>query len=177
MRYFDLLERGAKLLLAQDAMGEVVLTLLVEAQPKKGVAAIVDKAIRLRRQRKFAEAVGLLAFLAAARHIDAEGRYQLALSRLLFDAAQKRDADEAPAGDATMGYFALLVREGFPVLDRLKRESMVAPDELLRVGEHFTEAVGDERRFGAELLHHVADKHGRRRAGEEARSRLRAEGL
>src|SRR5690606_10468545 len=44
-----LLERGSKLLLAHDPMGEVVLTLLVESQPKKGVAAIVDKAIRLRR--------------------------------------------------------------------------------------------------------------------------------
>lgn len=171
----SLLERGSRLLLAHDPMGEVVLALLVRAQPEKAREATVDKAVRLRRQRKFADAVALLAFLAAADQLDTEGRYQLALSRLLFDAAERRE--NGATGDATMGYFARLVRDGFPVLDRLKKESMVTPEDLLRVGQHFTEAVGEERRFGAQLLHHLADKHARRRAGEEARSVLRAEGL
>ena len=34
-----------------------------------------------------------------------------------------------------------------------------------------------ERRFGVDLLQFVADKHGRQKAGEEARMVLRAEGF
>jgi hypothetical protein len=171
----SLAERGVKLLLAHDPVGEILLGLLVRAQPEKGAAAVVERAVRFRKQRKFAEAVALLAFLAAADRLDGEGRYQLALCRLLLDVAAHRDG-HATAGDATMGYFALLIRDRFPVLDRIKRESMLEPEDLLRVGQHFTDAVGEERRFGTALLLHLADKHPRRRAGEEARQVLRIEG-
>jgi hypothetical protein len=124
------------------------------------------------------ECLALLAFLAHADALDLEGRYQLALTRLLLDsAAGRQDSSADQAGDATMGFFAALVREGFAVFDRLKKESMVTPEALLRVGAHFSVGVGSERRFGSEVLHHVADKHPRQRAGEEARSVLRSEGL
>ena len=76
-----------------------------------------------------------------------------------------------------MGYIAGLVRDGFPVLDRLKKESMLEPEDLLRVGRHFNESIGPERRFGTELLRHVAEKHGKVKAGEEARMMIRAAGL
>ncbi|MDA0373118.1 MAG: HEAT repeat domain-containing protein [Planctomycetota bacterium] len=172
-----LIERGARLLLSQDPVGEVVLGLVIRAQPEKGANEVVDRAVRFRKQRKFAEAVSLLAFLAAAGVIPAEGRYHLAVSRLLFDVAEQAEGRARGVCDATMGYFALLIREGFPLLQRLKKETMLAPEDLFALGEHFAEAGGEERRFGAALLLHLAEKHPRRKAGEEARSVLRAEGL
>ncbi len=54
---------------------------------------------------------------------------------------------------------------------------MLEPEDLLRVGRHFNESIGPERRFGTELLRHVADKHGKVKAGEEARMMIRAAGL
>jgi HEAT repeat protein len=172
-----LIERGARLLLSQDAVGEVVLGLVVRAQPEKGAAEIVDRAVRFRKQRKFADAVSMLAFLAASGVIPTEGRYQLAVSRLLFDVVEQAEGRAQGVCDATMGYFALLIREGFPLLPRLKKESMLEPEDLFALGEHFAEAGGEERRFGAALLQHLAEKHPRRKAGEEALSVLRAEGL
>ena len=83
----------------------------------------------------------------------------------------------AVPGDATMGHLAILVRDQFPCFERLKKESMLKPEDLLRIGRHFSERVGNERRFGAEMLHHVAEKHGRLRAGEEARMMIRSAGL
>ena len=97
----SLLERGTKLLLAHDPLGEIVLGLLVRAQPKAAAEALVARAVRFRKQRKFAEAIALLAFLAASGQIDAEGRYQLALARLLLDSSQTHE-DSQTAGDATM---------------------------------------------------------------------------
>lgn len=75
-----------------------------------------------------------------------------------------------------MGYFAGLVREGFPVFDRLKRETQITPEAMLRIGSHFAASAGPERRFGTELLAHIAEKNRRSRVGEEARQMLRTEG-
>lgn len=168
-------EKGCKQLIAQDAMGEVLLDLLMRAQPSKGPAFAVDKAQRMRRARKLPECLAILVFLAQGEYLDDEGSYQLALTRLLIDDQATRDPGQV--GDATMGYFAKLVREDFPLLDRLKKESMVTPEGLLRVGSHFAEGVSNERRFGADMLHYVSEKHSRHRAGEEALSMLKTGGL
>lgn len=174
----SLLEKGCKLLATGDESGEVYLDLLLRIGGEDAAAEIVDKALRLRRARKIQEARQILLFLATGRHLDDEGQYQLALTRLLADGKPGRgDAADQPAGDATMGHFAVLVREGFPVFERITKESMVAPECLLRLGRHFAGGVGNERRFGADLLEHVAEKHGKQRAGEEARLVLRAGGV
>lgn len=171
-----LAEKGIRLLLSHDAKGEVVLDVAIAAQRDRVAALLIDKAVRLRRARKLEEAFALFAFLAQREALGLDGRYQLAIVRLMIDARDGR-GEQAHAGDATMGHLAMLVRDGFPVFDKLKRESIVTPEMLLRIGTHFTDGVGPERRFGSELLRWVAEKHGRRRAGEEARLVLRAEGL
>ncbi|MBI5850810.1 MAG: HEAT repeat domain-containing protein [Planctomycetes bacterium] len=169
-----LVERGAKQLFAHDALGELVLDLVARAAGPRGVAEIVDKALRLRKQKKYTESVALYVFLAHAGQLDHEIRFQLALTRLLVDTVAPRP-ESAPAGDATMGHFALLVREHFPLADRLRRENSVTPEMLVRIGQHFASQVGEERRCGLELLQHVAQRYGKRRAGEEARVALRVE--
>ena len=170
-------EKACKLLISQDSRGEILLDALASSQPDVVPGLVVDKAVRFRRQRKLVESIALLAFLGQADRLDPEGRYQLGLSRLLLDSGQRKGDEVDEPGDATMGYLAMLVREGFPMLERLTKESMLKPEDLLRVGQHFAEGVGEERRFAAEVLHHVADKHGRQRAGEEARLALRADGF
>jgi hypothetical protein len=75
-----------------------------------------------------------------------------------------------------MGFFTVLLRDGFPLLDRIKKETSLGPEHLLRLASYFAETVGLERRFGADLLQHLATRH-KGRTGEEARSVLRAVGL
>ncbi|MHC5063765.1 MAG: HEAT repeat domain-containing protein [Planctomycetota bacterium] len=168
-------EKGCKQLIAQDPMGEVLLDLLMRAQPVKGPAFAVDKSQRMRRARKLPECLAILVFLAQGEYLDDEGSYQLAVARLLLDDQTTREPGQV--GDATMGYFARLVREEFPLLDRLKKESMVTPEALLRIGSHFADGVSSERRFGAEVLQYVSEKHSRHRAGEEALTMLKTGGL
>ncbi len=169
-------EKAARLLFAHEATAEVVLGALLKARHDELHPLLTDKAVKLRRAKKLTDAVALLAFLAHADELDGEGRYQLALARLMLDSKAGRQ-ENGNSGDATMGYFTRLVREGFPVFTRLRREASLKPEDLLRVGQHFSEGVGEERRFGTEILQHLAEKHARKRAGEEARLTLRAEGL
>jgi hypothetical protein len=170
-------EKCGKLLADGNELGEVHLELLLHVNPSKSTEQLVDKAMRLRRARKLNEALRILLHLAQAATLDLEGRYQLALARLIKDSDEGRSGTIRFTGDATMGFIAGLVRDSFPVFERLKKESMLDPEDLLRVGRHFNASIGPEQRFGTDMLVYVAKKHARAKAGEEARMMIRTEGL
>lgn len=172
----SLADKAGKLLAAGEPLGEVYLDVLLALDPEAGPAELVDKALRQRRAKRLADTLTILMRLARTEHMPPEGRYQLAVARLLADMQSQAGGGKDETGSATMGHFAMLVREGFPLLERLKKEGQLEPDALLRVGKHFAGQVGPERRFGTELLHHLAQRHGRHPAGADAKLMLRTAG-
>lgn len=166
-------EKAVKLLPNNPRLGDLMLDLVLQAGGDKVAPMLLEKAVRLRRAKKQAEALHLLAKLAAGEHGGDEPHYQIALTKLLAE-AEADETEESP-GNSTMGFFAVLIRNGFPLFDRLKRESVVKPDMLLRVATHFASHVGVERRFGTEILQHLAQRT-KGRAGDEARLALRTVG-
>lgn len=169
-----LADKAVKLLSAHARSGELLFDAVLAIGGAKIVPTFAEKAVRLRRARRFAEALHILAKIVGSPHGNDEARYQLALTRLLVDTAHPDAESEAP-GNATMGFLTALVRGGFPLMERLRRESSVTPEALLYIARHFSQAVGDERRFGTELLRHLASRN-KGRAGEEARFTLRTVG-
>lgn len=167
-------DKAVKLLGTNVRLGDMLLDLALHAGGPKIVTFIVEKAVRMRRAHKSAEALHVLARVAASGHGDDETHYHIALTKLLV-AADEAEAEGAP-GNSTMGFFAVLIRNGFPLFDRMKRESAVKPDMMLRVATHFASQVGAERRFGTEMLQHLAQRT-KGRAGDEARLALRGAGL
>lgn len=167
-------EKAVKLLGTNVRLGDMLIDLALHAGEAKIVPFIVEKAVRMRRAHKSAEALHVLARVAASGHGDDETHYHIALTKLLA-AADEAEAEGAP-GNSTMGFFAVLIRNGFPLFDRMKRESAVKPEMMLRVATHFASQVGAERRFGTEMLQHLAQRT-KGRAGDEARLALRGAGL
>lgn len=168
-------ERAVKLLSTQTRSGDLLLDVVFAVGGDKLVPELIQEAIRLRRAKRMGEALHLLARLAARPDASTEVQYQLALTKLLVDMAHAASGQASSApGNPTMGFFATLVRHGFPLADRLRKESVVKPEALLHVATHFTAAVGPERRFAAELLQHLTKTKGR--AGEEAKVALRTVG-
>lgn len=168
-------ERSIKLMPTNALAGDLLCDVAIRTGGQKLLPLFLDKAVRWRRSKRYPEALHLLAKLAQAQLLDGEGQYQLALTRFLQDLQRPAHAEAAP-GNAAMGFFAVLLRDGFPLFDRLKKETSLQPEHLLRLATHFSEAVGPERRFGAELLQHLAARN-KGRAGEEARYALRAAGF
>ncbi|HLQ36502.1 MAG TPA: HEAT repeat domain-containing protein [Planctomycetota bacterium] len=168
-------ERAVKLMGANALAGDLLFDLALGIDGNKVAPLLLERATRLRRSKRFPESLHLLARLASTPHLDHEGRYQLALTRLLHDLARP-SSDNGHPGNATMGFFAALVRDDFPLAERLRKESMLGPEALLRLATYFAEAVGPERKFGAELLQHLATRT-KGRAGEQAKLALRAVGL
>lgn len=148
---------------------------VVQIDGAKIAPQMVAHAGRLRRARRYAEALHLLAKLANTPHLDQEGRYQLAVTRLLHDMTRPAFDSGAP-GNPTMGFFAVLAREGFPLVERLRKESVLTPEALLRLAIYFAGTVGPERRFGADLLQHLATRV-KGQTAEEARLALRQSGI
>ncbi|MBL9076683.1 MAG: HEAT repeat domain-containing protein [Planctomycetes bacterium] len=169
-----LLDRAVRLLPTNVRTADQLLGVVLASSAPKIGADVVDRAVRLRRARRHAEALHVLARLAGSAHAGDEGHYQLALTKLLQDTVRP-SAEASSPGDPTMGFFATLVRAGFPLAERLRKESAVTPEALLRVATHFAEAVGVERRFGTELLQFLATRK-KGRTGDEARVALRAVG-
>lgn len=174
-----LVERATKQVSAADPLGDVTLHVVMAAAREPAMADLADRAQRLRRAKKSPEAHALLVRAATHATLAPEAQYQLALCKLVAENGNSRSlSDGANAGgSATMGYFTSLVRDGFPLGDRIKKEALLLPEHLVRLGSHFAEGVGPERRFGADLLHYVVTKHPRVKAGEQARTVLRAENL
>ncbi len=176
-----LTERAARNFTAGDPMGEILFGMLLAIDAEHTADLMVDKALRLRRSRKLKEALAVLARLARTDNLNPEGGYQLSVASLLVDAEalakDPRGSGEGGVGSVSMGFLAQLVRDDFPVLERLKKESMLKPQMLLKVGSYFAETVGSERRFGAELLGWLAGRTTKDRTSEEARMLMRTEGL
>lgn len=167
-------EKALKLLSGNARTADLLLDVVLAAGGAKIAPFLVERCVRLRRVSRHADALHVLARIASTVPDDTEVRYQLALTKLLHDAAQPA-VESAPPGNSTMGFLATLLRGGFPVLERLRKESAVTPELLLRVATHFTSAVGPERRFATELLQHLAART-KGRASDEARVVLRAVG-
>ncbi|MCB9879690.1 MAG: HEAT repeat domain-containing protein [Planctomycetes bacterium] len=164
-------EKAVKLLSGNARLGDLLLDLVLQAGGAKVAPFVIEKAVRMRRAHRQVEALHVLAKVAASEHGGDEAHYQIALTKLLAAEDAAADGEGAP-GNSTMGFFAVLVRGGFPLFERLRRESAVKPEMLLRVATHFATAVGAERRFGTELLQHLAQRT-KGRAGDEARLALR----
>ncbi len=173
-----LVDLAAKQVAEGDPFGDLTLHVVLTGARDAAMSELASRALKQRRAKKHAHARVLLLRAASHGELSAEAQYQLGVCKLLGEARQGGPADAAHGnGDATMGYFASLVREGFPLFERVKKETQLGPEQYLRLGRHFAEGVGQERRFGAELLRYLAVKHPRVRAGEHAKNVLRAENL
>ena len=127
-------ERAIKLMHVHAVAGDFLCDVAIALGGAKLLPFFLDKAVRWRRTKHYPEALHLLAKLATANLLDNEGRFQLALARFLQDSMRVQSEDAAP-GNAAMGFFAALLREGFALLERLKKETSLDPDHLLRLAK------------------------------------------
>jgi hypothetical protein len=173
-----LVERATRQIASGNAMGETLVDAALAIDGARTAPMLLERAIRMRRVKRFGEAALILARMRAAAQGGTETVYQLAIARLLLDNRRPMVSGENHGGhgSATMGYFVQAARDGFPLFERVKKETMLGPEVLLRLARHFAAGVGAERKFGLELLQHLASRT-RGKVGDEAKLALRTSGL
>jgi len=131
---------------------------------------IRGRAERLRKAKKFAECARTLALIKDSTNFDEEARYAYAVAQLKSHghalAAGSRRHD--PALDAMKA----LADSAFPLVERLRKERALEPDDLYYLAFSFAEGLGEVRDAGREILEHLAEKFGRTKVGKMAKNKL-----
>ncbi len=123
----------------------------------------------------FAGAAAHLGLLDKGGLLTSELRYRLMLASLKI--SEKSRSRSARAADPALEHASRLLAEdpkGFR--GKLLAEKILDDDDYLYLGFHFSERLNEERRFGADLLRHVARKWPRRQSAKAARQKLQLEG-
>ena len=133
-------------------------------------AQIRARADKLRTGKRFAESARWLTLLKDTPAWDDAARYAFALATLK---SHKRSlAATVRRHDAAVETFRALGDSAFPLADRLRRERVLAPEEVYWVAFNLAEERGESRAVARELLAHLAGKYGRTKVGKAAKNKL-----
>ena len=107
--------------------------------------------------------------------LTSELRYRLMLAKLKTSAKAKSRSSRA--ADPALEHAARLLAESPREFKaRLMAEKILTDEDYLYLGFHFSERLNEERRFGADLLRHVAHRWPRRQSAKAAKQKLHLEG-
>jgi hypothetical protein len=157
-----------------------VVSVLVDALSHLAPAAwaelLFERAARLRKQERHAEAFAALRPLAHSRvTLTDEQRFTIGL--LGLKASGRNLLRSARGADPVLVQFAQLVDTGFPVARQLARQKDLELDDLFTLGFNFVESTDEnEKGLGVELLEHVMTTQPRGKLGVAAKNKLRLAG-
>ncbi|MCC8180196.1 MAG: hypothetical protein LIP23_04695, partial [Planctomycetes bacterium] len=120
-------------------------------------------------------AASRLSLLDKGGLLNSELRYQLMLATLKI--SEKSRSRGSRAADPALEHVSRLLAENPREFKaRLLSEKILTDDDYLYLGFHFSERLNEERRFGADLLRHVALRWPRRQSAKLAKQKLQLEG-
>jgi len=159
-----------------DPRGLALMDLLGALDPKLKASTLIDRAVRLKRSSRLAEAGSFLRLLARGDGLSDEGRFLLGVVGLAQGA--KDLARASRTADPYLSQFTTLLEKDFPLLARLRKDPSLTPEHLFYLGFNFVEsAQDDQKEFGADLLRAVAAKSPGSKIGKSAKNKLRLAGL
>jgi HEAT repeat protein len=146
------------------------LNVLKQADRQYAYEKLATHGARLVKAKKYKEAVAFLMPLKEFSEFDAEIKFPLALAQLKLHSHTVVTHRQHPAVDL----FTDLYRNSvFPLLEALKKEKSLAPEELFALGFGLSERSGEERGLGKDLLEHIAAKFPRNKVGKSAKNKLK----
>ena len=151
---------------------EAFLYFLRNIDPKAGDAVVRDIGLNFRKAKKWDKAVECFKQLVRGEGFDTNLRYELSICNL-----KRSPKDLAPhlrADDfALRGFQALLQDKTIKLIDLLKKEPALDATDFYYLGFHFSEGAGEDRKFGEELLEHLAKKWPASKEGKAAKNKLK----
>ena len=129
------------------------------------------RAERLRKSKDFPLAARWLGLLKDTPAFDPEIKFALAVATLkshphVLGAVIRRH-------DPALDLLRELTQSPFPAAERLRKERVLSPEDLFYVAFNLAEGRGEERSAAADLLEHLANKHGRTKIGKAAKNKLK----
>jgi len=162
---------AAKQMMAGKPQYEPLLYFIRNFDAKAAETIMLDAGLAHKKAKRWALAVDCLRRLLHTESFNEEVSYALSLCDLKVSkkelSAQYRAEDHA-----LRGFVSLYRRNKNELLARLKKDKILDESDIYYIGFHFSEAAGEERDFGDELLKHVAKTWPKSREAKDAKARL-----
>ena len=148
---------------------------LKQLKPEILQAEILKLAEKAFSNSDYAAAAVHLGLLDRGGLLTSDLRYRLMLADL--KTSEKSRSRSSRAADPALEHAARLLAESPREFKaKLLAEKILTDDDYLYLGFHFSERLNEERRFGADLLRHVAARWPRRQSAKAAKQKLHLEG-
>ncbi|MGH9425045.1 MAG: HEAT repeat domain-containing protein, partial [Terriglobia bacterium] len=165
-------ERLAIALEAEERIAGAYLHFLKQVDPEYAYTQFAARGDKLKKAKKYKEAVRFLSPLKEFPTWMAEERFTLAVAQLKL---HSHDVVSAPSRhDPALDIFADLYRSSaFPVVETLKTEKGLDPEDLFYLGFRFAEGTSEVRSLGEDVLEFLAEKYPRAKVGKSAKNKLK----
>jgi HEAT repeat protein len=155
---------------AADRIQTAFLNVLKQADRKYAYEKLAAHGARLVKAKNYKDAVAFLMPLKEFSEFDAEVQFPLALAQLKLHSHTVATHRQHPAVELFSDLYRTSV---FPLLETLKKEKSLAPEELFALGFGLAERSGEERSLGKDLLEHIAARFPRNKVGRSAKNKLK----
>lgn len=155
-----------------DRLRDAYLHVMKHADPSYSYEQLAMCGAQLVKAKKYREAVRFLTPLRDFADFTPEDRFRLAIAQ--FKLHSHTLGPNTQRQDPTLEQFAELYRSSaFPLLESLKKEKVLEPDDLFYLGFRFAERPGEERDIGKNLLEFLVKKYPRTKVGKSAKNKLK----
>jgi HEAT repeat protein len=172
----QILAKASSYLEDGDRRADALLFLLREADNRALREELEEKAMALRKKKRYETALIYLRLLTRDPACGEAIRFELAACGLRL--SEHNLAVESRAASPFLEQFARLIHshEVDPG-ERLKQAKWLQPEDLFYLGFHFVEGDKPEREFGAQALRLLLKRSPRSKLAKDAKRKLRSAGL
>jgi len=157
---------------AEDRIHGAYLHFLRNVDTEYAYGQFAARGAQLKKSKKYRETIRFLTPLREFPTFAPDEKFALAIAQLKL---HPHDVTAVTARhDPALDLLADLHRSSaFPVLDALKKEKALEPEDLFYLGFRFAEGGTDVRPLGEDILEFVAGRHGRTKVGKSAKNKLK----
>lgn len=156
----------------EDRIQGAYLYFLKNVDTEYAYGQLTARGVQLKKTKKYKEASRFLSLLKEFPTFAAEEKFALAIAQLKLHPHEVTSvmARHDPALDLLMD---LSRSSAFPVLDALKKEKALEPEDLFYVGFRFAEGLSEARTLGEDILELLAERYPRTKVGKSAKNKLK----
>ncbi len=157
---------------AEDRIQGAYLHVLKSVDAEYAYTYLVSRGTQLKKAKKYHEAARFLSPLKEFPTCSAEDKLLLAVVQLKGHTHEVGPAARRP--EPALELLAEVYRSSaFPVLEALKKEKSLDPEDLFYVGFRFAERTADERLLGEGILEFLARHYPQSKVGKSAKNKLK----
>lgn len=163
-------KRLQEALTSEERIQTAFLHVLKHADAHYARERLAVQGARLVKAKRYKEAVAFLSPLKDFPGVEPENQFHLAVAQLKAHSHVLASHRHHPAVELLADLYR---NPAYPLLEGLKKEKSIAPEELFSLGFNLVERPGHERSLGKDLLEHIASKFPRNKIGRNARNKLK----